>query len=1011
MFRPLVPRWLAALFAPPSDRRSRRRVGTAPGPFRPQVEPLGDRVVPAAGLVLSEVLTNPSGNDSPLEYVELVATRDINFAVTPYTVVFADTTSSPGPAGWANGGVRSYAFAITSGTVARGSVVYVGGSGMAPTGIKLRTLNTATTGGDGFGVPQVPGVLGNGGGEADGVAVFDVPVGAVTPSSVPVDALLFGSAVGTAVSANYKLPVNDRYTGGTANAGSFVAPNPGTGQLLTATGVLNPVSGTWATGRSWSLGTTTTSGTSTVALLPVVTVEKIADATEGGTAGTFRFTRTGSTTAALTVNVSASGTATAGTDYTAPTTVTFGVGNATVDYTVTATNDSTSEPTETVAFAVAAGTGYVAGSPAAATMDLYDNDAQVVALEAATDTGEGTNPGKFQFTRIGNLSGSLTANYTVSGTATSETDYTALSGTVTFAAGADRAEVLVEAFGDNTTDDGETVIITLGTGTGYTVDSLATTATVTIADQALTVSVMQLADATEGVSDGTFRFTRAGDLTAALAVDYTVSGTATAGTDYTALSGTVTFGIGQHTVDVSVALLNDTTAEPTETVTVTLDPSDDYQLGNDSDTLFVKDNDTTKYIWISTSSTDWNLASNWSTGSVPTSSSDVYFDGPLTVDCINVGYGLSTLAGLHLVNGYTGTATLANALSVGTFEESSGTLNQPVSGRDLTVTGVMLWTGGTLNATDSGTAVNVSGAVGRIDPPDLGSMATASTMNVLNSANLTLLPGTIELLGANRVQINAEVKAPVRKNTTLRFTVTNPTLPITRFDVGSGGQFSLLKTDPKFTGVCDLGGPLAVTGGEVIIGDGVTLLLSGAIGPAGPSLLIQSGQMELYTGSGIEANAGSHLTGGSLMTFVVSTNRTAWLKGNVLIDGATIDLTNLQRPNFLQNCTIEIDGDTSWKSGEYYPEIHGLSSMHLSCIGQLSITDNVQFFPDVRQEPPNAIASVIAVAAKGKKSQIVGDAPDIITNPTTGQPDTTHEIIASSDADGLVRKWSIKLTE
>jgi hypothetical protein len=925
MFRPLVPRWLARMLAPASNRRSRRRSGAALPPFRPQIEPLGDRVVPAAGLVLSEVLTNPSGNDSPLEYVELVATRDINFAVTPYTVVFADTTSTPGAAGWANGGFRSYAFSINSGTVTRGSVVYVGGSGMAPTGTKLRTLNTATTPGDGFGSPQVPGVLGNGGAEADGVAVFDVPVGAVTPSTVPVDALLFGAAVGPAVSANYKLPVNDRYAGGIANAGSFVAPNPGTNQIITASGVLDPISGTWATGRSWSLGTTTTSGTSTVALLPVVTVAKIADATEGSTAGTFRFTRTGSTSAALTVNVSASGTATAGTDYTAPTTVTFGVGSATVDYTVTATNDSTSEPTETVEFAVAAGIGYVTGSPAA-TMDLYDNDAQFVALEAATDTGEGTNAGKFQFARIGDLSGSLTANYTVTGTATSGTDYEALSGTVTFLAGEDRAEVLVEAFGDNTADDGETVIATLGTGTGYTVDSLATTATVTIADQALTVSVIQLADGTEGGSNGTFRFTRGGDLTAALAVDYTVSGTATAGTDYTALTGTVTFGIGQHTVDVSVVLVNDTTAEPTETVTVTLDASDDYQLGNDSDTLFVKDNDTTKHIWVSTSSTDWNLASNWSTGSVPTSGSSVYFDGASSMaDCTNVGYGLSTLAGLHLVNGYTGTATLANALTVGTFEESSGTLNQPVSGHDLTVTGVMLWTGGTLNAIDSGTAVNVSGALGRIDPPDVGSMATSSTLRIIGDAVVKLLSGSMDIAASDGIFIDAQLDVVTRN---VAVSISNSSTQ-GKLDIASNGKLSINTEMRQHTGECTISLPIQ-NAGQFTINQGIHFTVRGHINSEGavggfedPTFIQTSGKFSIFTGSFAEFESGFWLKGGGIVVKISPQNLGAIIKGQTLIDPGDRSALYFDGEPY---GWITFEGDVEWKSGTYSPRLNGANT-------------------------------------------------------------------------------------
>jgi hypothetical protein len=41
-------------------------------------------------LLISEYLANPNGTDSPFEFVELRATRTINFATTPYSVVVAN---------------------------------------------------------------------------------------------------------------------------------------------------------------------------------------------------------------------------------------------------------------------------------------------------------------------------------------------------------------------------------------------------------------------------------------------------------------------------------------------------------------------------------------------------------------------------------------------------------------------------------------------------------------------------------------------------------------------------------------------------------------------------------------------------------------------------------------------------------------------------------------------------------------------------------------------------------
>src|SRR5688572_18544529 len=77
--------------------------------------------VPAAGsaIVISGWLTNVNGDDSPYEYAQLVATQNINFATTPYTVVWNDVgvVGSTGTAsfsdGWAGGSLLSYAFQLT----------------------------------------------------------------------------------------------------------------------------------------------------------------------------------------------------------------------------------------------------------------------------------------------------------------------------------------------------------------------------------------------------------------------------------------------------------------------------------------------------------------------------------------------------------------------------------------------------------------------------------------------------------------------------------------------------------------------------------------------------------------------------------------------------------------------------------------------------------------------------------------------------------------------------------
>ncbi|MCB9196319.1 MAG: choice-of-anchor I family protein [Flavobacteriales bacterium] len=210
------------------------------------------------GLLISEFLQNPAGTDSPYEYVEFIVTDNIDFSTTPYTIVVSNNGTATAN-GWVEGGSISYAFEITTGTVSVGDVVYVGGSLMTPTGTKLRLIDTGTTNGDGgIGTFNTAGVIGNGGTNADGIAVFNLPVSSITNSTVPTDAVFYGTGIGGAeVNAGadgYQLPVNDLYNGGKLSSSSFYAVDE---DLTIATGVYDQTNLTWITPRTFATGTAT----------------------------------------------------------------------------------------------------------------------------------------------------------------------------------------------------------------------------------------------------------------------------------------------------------------------------------------------------------------------------------------------------------------------------------------------------------------------------------------------------------------------------------------------------------------------------------------------------------------------------------------------------------------------------------------------------------------------------------------------------------------------------------
>ena len=77
-----------------------------------------------------------------------------------------------------------------------------------------------------------------------------------------------------------------------------------------------------------------------------------------------------------------------------------------------------------------------------------------------------------------------------------------------------------------------------------------------------------------------FTFSRTGDLTDGLTASISTSGDATAGADYTAPPSTVTFNPGSATANLVVSLLDDADVESSESLTITVDPSADYDVGS-----------------------------------------------------------------------------------------------------------------------------------------------------------------------------------------------------------------------------------------------------------------------------------------------------------------------------------------------------------------------------------------------------------------------------------------------
>lgn len=85
-------------------------------------------------------------------------------------------------------------------------------------------------------------------------------------------------------------------------------------------------------------------------------------------------------------------------------------------------------------------------------------------------------------------------------------------------------------------------------------------------------------NAAEPNNSGTFTFTRTGSTATALTVYYTVGGTATNGTDYNSLTGSVCIPANATSANVQITIKDDTLNEGAESVELSITPNAAYQI-------------------------------------------------------------------------------------------------------------------------------------------------------------------------------------------------------------------------------------------------------------------------------------------------------------------------------------------------------------------------------------------------------------------------------------------------
>ena len=332
--------------------------------------------------------------------------------------------------------------------------------------------------------------------------------------------------------------------------------------------------------------------------VPYVAVSTTASAKESGTNGTFRITTTGTGSGNISVLYTLSGTATNGADFTTLGGTLSIAKNATATVTVAPIQDTENEGYETVTLTLTPNAAYTLAVDSEATLNIEDDELPQVNV-STTDDSFSESAGslaKFFVSRTGATTNALTVNYTLGGTATSDVDYTAPSGTVTIAAAATGAYVDVSMLADVLSEGTETLVLTIAPDAAYSLGLGSATRYIPDAQTAgLPTVAFSPTSGSAAESAGTVNLNvtlsaaQAGDVTVEW---YTNGGTALGGNvDYVTTSGVLTFLAGETAQTIPLTINDDTLDEADATVVITLRNPNGARLGSASHTVTITDND------------------------------------------------------------------------------------------------------------------------------------------------------------------------------------------------------------------------------------------------------------------------------------------------------------------------------------------------------------------------------------------------------------------------------------
>jgi hypothetical protein len=269
--------------------------------------------------------------------------------------------------------------------------------------------------------------------------------------------------------------------------------------------------------------------------------------------------------------------------------LTFAAGQSVATVTLTPVDDAVVESPETVVLTLVAAAGYTVDALGSASGTIADNDVPPPLVSVGLSDGVGaeasSDPIVFTVALSAPATSTVVVNLAWSGSAALTADYAvSVTGatisanrlTLTFAAGQSVATVTLTPVDDAAVEVAETLTLTVGAGTGYTVGAPSSgSGTINDNDVApppptVTVTSTSIAEGNKKSSTATVVVSLSAASTSTVTVVVsTENGSATiAGSDYAAVTRTLTFAPGVTSQSFAVSITGDTTFEANETLLV-----------------------------------------------------------------------------------------------------------------------------------------------------------------------------------------------------------------------------------------------------------------------------------------------------------------------------------------------------------------------------------------------------------------------------------------------------------